>query len=1186
MSSVRVNQKVFEQLKKAYQEKFGGSPSSLIDKLDITYKDKIDIRPGSSGKLISDKTIRNFFNRTSTSNMQEKNLNFLCGELLQCNSYQQALEKFEEVRIATPRTDWIEAPDVSIFYGRIEELVQLKKWTLTDRCRLVLLLAMGGMGKTSLSTRLGQEIQNEFDYVIWKSLRNAPIIKDILAEIIKFLSNHQEQNLPETTYERITKLTKYFTEHRCLLILDNVESILREEDRAGQYREGYEEYGDLFRRLGEVSHESCIVLTSREKPQEFVRLEGNNQPVRSLHLTGLPEQEGNKIFAEKNIFGTEQDTRKLIADYKGNPLALKLVSTTIQDSYNGNLSKFLLSNTIVFGDISALLDEQFKRLSEKEKMLMYWLAIEREPISLQELKDDILLPVSSSSLQEAIDSLAWRSLLEKTITEKTATNFTQQPVVMEHVTARLIDAICHDINLGQISVFNEYALLKAQTKDYVRETQIHLIIEPILKAFNNKKSLKIQLNKILAILKDKFLETPGYAGANLLNLFAELGTDLTEYDFSNLMIWQAYLPNVQLHRVNLMNCDLAKSVFAETLSNVYALALSREGKLATGDDSSVIRLWTVPDLKLILTCEGHTDYVRAVSFSPDGQTLASGSDDFSVKVWNVHNGECRITWEGYHTSWVWAVAFSPDGVTVASGSDDKTIRLWNVNTGECLNTLKGHNNGVRVVAFSPDGKILASGSNDKTVKLWDVTTGNCLQSLQAHTDKVRSVAFSPCLRILASGSEDQTICLWDIKTGQCLNTLSGHTDQIWSITFSPNGKILASGGKDQTVSLWEVETGQFLKCLQGHNSGVQSVSFSFDGKTLASGSDDQTVRLWDVETGQCLKTLQGRSEQVGVVTFSPDGKTLASGCGAKMVRLWNIETEKFTTLEGHINQVWSVAFSPDGKKLASSSNDGTVKLWNVATGQSSNTLKGHKNNVSSVAFSPDGKTIASASGDFTVKLWDVNTGRCLSTLEKHTNQVWAVAFSPNGKLLASSSGDNTIILWDVNTRQYLKTLEGHISQVWRVAFSPDGKLLASGCDDKTIKLWDIDAGRCVNTLEGHKEWIWSVVFSPDGKLLASASGDHTVGLWKVSTGQNLKFLEGETDSGRANNFEWSVAFSPNGKIVASGNQDERIRLWDVETGECLKILRATRLYEGMNIRGVTGLTEAQKSTLKALGAVD
>lgn len=1097
-----------------------------------------------------------------------------------------------DVKTDTPRTDWGEAPDVSIFYGRTEELEQLKQWILTDKCRLVLLLAMGGMGKTSLSTRLGKEIQNKFDYVIWKSLRNAPAVKDILADIIKFLSNQQENNLPEQTYERISKLIKCLTEHRCLLILDNAESILRGGKRAGQYREGYEEYGILFKQLGEVYHESCLVLTSREKPQEFIRLEGNNQPVRSFPLTGLLEEEGKKILAEKNLFGTEEDTIKLIDYYKGSPLALKIVSDSIKASYNGNISEFLSSNTIAFGDINTLLDEQFERLSEKEKTLMYWLGIEREPISRQELDDDIPLPVSSSSLQEALDSLARRSLLEKKETEGTAINFTQQPVVMEYVTARLIDAICQDINSGQISVLNEYALLKAQAKDYVRETQIRLILEPILKAliaiFSSKERLKTQLNQILAILREQFLETPGYAAGNLLNLFAKLGTDLIEYDFSNLVIWQAYLPSVQLHRVNFSNSDLAKSVFAETLSNIYALALSRDGKLSTGDDGSVIRLWTVPDFKQILTCEGHTDYVRAVAFSPDGQTLASGSDDFRVKLWNVDNGECRITWEGedYHTSWVWSVAFSPDGVILASGSDDQTIRLWNVSTGECLNTLEGHNNGVRVVAFSPDGKILASGSDDKTVKLWDVATGNCLQTLQGHTDKVRSVAFSSELRILVSGSEDQTIRLWDLATGNCLNTLSGHTDQIWSVALNREGKTLASGGKDQTVRLWEVETGQFLRLLLGHNSGVQSVAFSFDGKTLVSGGDDQTVRLWDVETGQCLKTLQGRIEQVGAVAFSSDGKTLASGCGAKMVRLWNIETEKFTTLEGHTNQVWSVAFSPDGKKLASGSNDGTVKLWNVTTGQCSNTLKGHKNDVPSVAFSPDGKTLASVSGDFTVKLWDVNTGRCLHTLEKHINQVWAVAFSPNGKLLASGSGDNTIVLWDVKTRQYPKTLEGHTAQVWTVTFSPDGKLLASGSDDKTIKLWDIDEGRCVNTLLGHDEWIWSVAFSPDGQILASASGDHTVGLWKVSTGENLKFLEGETDSGRTNNFEWSVAFSPDGKIVATGNQDERIRLWDVETGECLKTLRPARLYEGMNIRGATGLTEAQKSTLKALGAVD
>jgi WD40 repeat protein len=239
-----------------------------------------------------------------------------------------------------------------------------------------------------------------------------------------------------------------------------------------------------------------------------------------------------------------------------------------------------------------------------------------------------------------------------------------------------------------------------------------------------------------------------------------------------------------------------------------------------------------------------------------------------------------------------------------------------------------------------------------------------------------------------------------------------------------------------------------------------------------------------------------------------------------------------------------------------------------------------------------------------VKLWDLRAGQCLKTLQEHTEPVWSVAFSPNGHTLASSGEDHTAKLWDIHTGECLKTL-GHTNTVVSIAFSPDGSLLASGTADYMVKLWEVSTGQCLKTLQGHTEVVWSVAFSPDGSTLASSSFDRTIRLWNVTTGQCLKTLQEHT-SGVS-----SVAFKPisisvtsdvstpdvfthigaglpqeNSPLLASSSLDETIKIWDVEMGECLKTLRAERPYEGMNITGVTGLTEAQKATLKTLGAVE
>ncbi|MEM9907664.1 MAG: BTAD domain-containing putative transcriptional regulator, partial [Cyanobacteria bacterium P01_D01_bin.44] len=384
-----------------------------------------------------------------------------------------------------------------------------------------------------------------------------------------------------------------------------------------------------------------------------------------------------------------------------------------------------------------------------------------------------------------------------------------------------------------------------------------------------------------------------------------------------------------------------------------------------------------------------------------------------------------------HQKCIWSLSWSANGQMLASGSDDQSIRLWNTPTGRCFRSLQAHQNAVRSIQWQPSSPvqsgasaenrlnpshreaILASGSFDQTVRLWSPRADASLKVLQGYRNAFQTLAWHPNGQLLASGGHDRLVRLWETRTGKCRMALEGHTRPVWAVAWSRDGQTLASSGDDQTIRLWDVRTQQMYATLQGHQGSLWGLAWHPQDAILASVSHDQTVRLWNVETRRCLSVLTGHQNFVRTVAWSPDGKLLATGSYDQMLRLWDPETGRcLKVLEDPDNWVWQLAFSPDGKTLATGSTNGDIKLWEMPTGNPLKTLKGHQNSVWSLAWRPNGHTLISSSHDQTVRIWRVGDGQCLHTLEGHTNLIWRMALNPDGRTIASCGSDETIRLWD------------------------------------------------------------------------------------------------------------------------------------------------------------------------------
>ncbi|AFY93127.1 NB-ARC domain-containing protein [Chamaesiphon minutus] len=1131
-----------------------------------------------------------------------------------------------------------------IFFGRAEQIDQLKNSVQGNTCKLIVLSGMGGIGKTALANQICESSDSK--YIICRSLREMPPAIDVLSNFFDFLSDKNE-GMDNLSLELIVdKIIFYISESPCLLILDNMESIMDIGEGLGEFQESYKEYQYFIDRVVTSNHNSCLLVTSRECPNIVENLDRSTY--LNIALTGLDRDSAVHFVKSKGLQDSEDVIEKLVKACSYHPLILKLACGFIPGIYT-NIQQLLDNQTINFSDSNEILEQHFERLSSVESTIIYWLAIARDFIPDDKLSEFIYPEERHSNIRSGLLKLNDRSLIKK---DNLLPRWTLENVIMEFATEKLVRLLMADIlrtieliasnnldNFDDLGIFNKFPLFQATASEYIKKIQIRLILQRIKgSCFKYGYHTLESWAKSIIQAQRINITNRGYAVGNVVNILIQEKQKIeNSIDLSGLNIKEVDFSSADLQKVNMSNSYLDRCTFKESifpLTSVTFIDNIKNPLLITGDDAGVISVWDINDKARICKSREHNHGVNSIipiySNSSDESCichLITTGNEGKVKLWMITTQDNNLALSSIKTisnienTEIHSSAVSNDSKLLAIGFATGLLEVWSIQDFQDINCIfrENVNSGVSLsaLAFDNSSDLLLISRNDKEIKILNLVDRQChssdftgeIYSCLKFDRENRLIATSTKGSLSIAAIQDKSLTILHHQPNVTRNKVPLENLNIY---YDAGGALYifasSSIGQDTTSKMYtfkiEGEDNNSLSINQinsfnAERSTINALCISSEMKLLSSVRRDCVVQLWDindVENSKCIHSIYGYSGYINRVVFDPNNNNyILSSSNENDIRRWRVDSDEpyfdeSESISGHLREVIPIIFSNDGEFFASGSDDNDVIFRKASNFTSIRKLTGHNNRVCSIAFATHQKILATGSYDRSFKIWSLESLECIETKTEQKARIYALAFNPHSKYnhLASGGSNGTICIWDSNSFVRIHLMEGS-SFITGLSFSNDGKLLVSGHgDSRYIRLWNIENNyELIREFKAHDGIVYSVVFNHDSSILATGGGDALIKLWDVRDKDNIKPI-GKPLEGHSS-WVHSVAFNATGTRLISGSGDNTIVLWNIENLEqpfLIKSQRAYSPYDGLNIRDVRNLRGTQRENLKNLGAVE